>query len=374
MRYLILLIAALALAACESTDRPGTTSDSTDVASTAVADSLVLPGEEPYLSNVRQLTFGGENAEGYFSFDETRFVYQRTHPAAGEECDQIYLYDLATGREHRISTGKGRTTCSYFLPGDSVVLYASTHMADTNCPPRPDFSKGYVWAIYPGYDIFEADTAGHLIGRLTDSPGYDAEATVSPTGDRIVFTSMRSGDLELYSMNLDGSDVRRLTNEPGYDGGAFYSWDGTKLVFRASRPTGKELETYRALLKQNLVRPTEMEIYVMDADGKNMRQITNNGAANFAPFWHPDGVHIIFASNVADSLGRNFDLYMIRSDGTDMRRITYGESFDGFPMFTHDGKKLIFASNRNDAKPGETNLFLADFHYDDTTRTMAQQR
>lgn len=325
------------------------------------SNTLVLPREKAWISNPRQLTFGGENAEGYFSFDERKFSYQRTHPDAGEHCDQIYTYDLATGRERRISNGTGRTTCSYYLPGDTLVLYASTHLADSQCPPPPDFSKGYTWALYAGYDIFVADTAGNIVRRLTDVPGYDAEATVSPTGDKIIFTSVRSGDIELYSMNLDGSGVRRLTNLPGYDGGAFYSWDGSKIVFRANRPEGKELETYRELLAQGLVRPSRMEIQVMNADGSNLRAITSNGSANFAPFWHPDGVHIIFASNLADPKGRNFDLYMIREDGTQLTRLTYNDTFDGFPMFTRDGKHLIFASNRNAAKPGETNLFYCDF-------------
>jgi Tol biopolymer transport system component len=333
---------------------------STLLSSCSSSNKLILPEERPYLSNIRQLTFGGENAEAYFSFDETKFSYQRHHPGA-EECDQIYMYDLESGREKRISTGYGRTTCSYFLPGDSLILYASTHLADSACPPPPDFSQGYTWAIYPGYDIFVADTNGHLLRQLTNSPGYDAEATVSPTGDKIVFTSMRTGDIELFSMNLDGSNVRQLTNVPGYDGGAFYSWDGKKIVFRASRHEGADLDRYRALLKQNLVRPSRMELYVMDADGKNMRQVTNNGVANFGPFWHPDGEHIIFASNMSDPKGRDFDLYMIRQDGTDLKRITFNSTFDGFPMFTRDGKRLIFASNRNAAKPGETNLFICDF-------------
>jgi Tol biopolymer transport system component len=321
----------------------------------------ILPQEEPYISNIRQLTFGGENAEGYFSFDEKKFSYQRTHPEAGEHCDQIYMYDLASGRQKRISTGYGRTTCSYFLPGDSLILYASTHLADSACPPPPDFSQGYTWALYPGYDIFVADTNGRIVRRLTNSPGYDVEATISPVGDRIVFTSTRTGDIELFSMKLDGSDVRQLTNVPGYDGGAFYSLDGKKIVFRASRPEGAELGKYRDLLRQNLVRPSRMEIYVMDADGGNMRQVTNNGAANFGPFWHPDGEHIIFASNMADPQKRDFDLYVIRQDGTGLKRITYNPTFDGFPMFTRDGRQMIFASNRNDAKPGETNLFICDF-------------
>ena len=326
-----------------------------------MTDTLTLPAERPYLSNMRQLTFGGENAEGYFSFDESRFIFQRTLPEKGDSCDQIYIYTLANDNMRRVSTGYGRTTCSYFLPGDSTILYASTHLSDSACPPPPDYSKGYVWALYPGYDIFLADTNGTIIGQLTDSPGYDAEATVSPTGDRIVFTSTRTGDLELFSMNLDGSNVQQLTNSPGYDGGAFYSWDGKEIVYRASKPEGEKLTEYQALLKENMIRPGALEIHVMNADGTNVRQLTNNGAANFGPFWHPDGDHIIFSSNMDDPKGREFDLYMIRKDGTGLTRITHTPEFDGFPMFTRDGKKLIFASNRHNGKEGETNLFICDF-------------
>jgi TolB protein len=352
--FIITALAALALLSCTSRDGA--------VRTTTTSNPLVRAGEERTLRNLRQLTFGGENAEGYFSFDETRFVFQRTWPEKGDNCDQIYLYDLRSGGiTRRVSTGLGRTTCAYFLPGDSLVLYATTHRAEEACPPLPDHSKGYVWPLYPSFDIVVADTAGRIVKWLTNEPGYDAEATVAPTGDRIVFTSTRSGDIELYSMNIDGSNVKQLTNIPGYDGGAFFSWDGRKIVFRASRHEGKELDAYRGLLGEGLVRPSKMELYVMNADGTGMRQITSNGAANFAPFWHPDGKHIIFASNVGDPKGRNFDLYLIREDGTGMTRLTHEETFDGFPMFTRDGRRLIFASNRNGSRQGETNLFLADF-------------
>lgn len=324
------------------------------------ADSLLTAAERRHFANIRQLTFGGENAEGYFSFDETEFVFQRTLPEAGDSCDQIYTYDLASGATKRISTGRGRTTCSYFLPGDSLILYATTHLADPACPPPPDFSQGYVWALYPGFDIVVADRSGAIVKRLTDAEGYDAEATVSPTCDRIVFTSVRTGDLELFSMKVDGSDLRQLTSTPGYDGGAFYSWDGKEIVFRASRPEGEALEGYRRLLEQHMIRPRSLEIFVMNADGTNVRQVTRNGAANFGPFFHPDGEQIIFSSNMDDPSGREFDLYLIRKDGTGLRRLTDTPEFDGFPMFTRDGKRLIFASNRNHAKEGETNLFIVD--------------
>ena len=347
---LALLLVAIAFASCTSSaTRSG-----------ADASGLIRSGERSVFRNLRQLTFGGENAEGYFSFDERRFVFQRTLPSAGDSCDQIYSYDLSTGATRRISNGEGRTTCAYYLPGDSLILYATTHRAGKPCPPTPDRSQGYVWPIYPSFDIVVADTAGREVRWLTSSPGYDAEATVSPVGDRIVFTSTRSGDLELYSMNIDGSDVVQLTDVPGYDGGAFFSWDGKKIVFRASRHEGDDLARYNELLAKHLVRPSKMELYVMNADGSGLRQLTRNGAANFAPFWHPDGRHIIFASNVNDPKGRNFDLYLIEEDGSNMRQLTYEESFDGFPMFTRDGRSLIFASNRGGTREGETNLFIVD--------------
>jgi TolB protein len=323
------------------------------------AGSLILP-DEVHLSNIRQLTFGGENAEGYFSFDDQRLIFQATH--APRTCDQEYVMNLADGSSAMVSTGRGRTTCGYFLPGDSTILFASTHGADAACPPVPDRSHGYVWAVYPTYDIYTASDRGTGIKPLAAAPGYDAEATVSPTGDKIVFTSTRDGDLDLYTMDLDGSNVRRLTNELGYDGGAFYSWDGKTIVYRAWHQTDSaSAAEYRRLLGQNLVKPSRMELFVMNADGSGRRQITNNGAANFAPFFHPDNKHIIFASNVSDPRGRNFDLYMISVDGQGLTRITFNDTFDGFPMFTRDGKHLVFASNRNAKLPGETNLFIADW-------------
>ncbi len=322
-------------------------------------DPFVLPGEK-HFAWVRQLTFGGENAEGYFSFDESRLIFQSTRDTF--RCDQMYVMDLGTGTTRLVSTGHGRTTCGYFLPGDSAILYASTHASGRACPPPPDYSKGYVWAVYPEYDIYLAAADGSRLTVLAASPGYDAEATVSPTGENIVFTSSRNGDLDLFSMNLDGTNVRQLTHELGYDGGAFYSWDGSMIVYRACHYTdSSEAAAYRSLLARHLVQPARMELFVMNANGSNKRQITNNGAANFAPFFHPDGKRIIFASNMGDPRGRNFDLYMIRLDGSGLERITFNETFDGFPMFTRDGKHLVFASNRGAKVRGETNLFLAEW-------------
>jgi Tol biopolymer transport system component len=317
---------------------------------------LIEPGEDHFV-RMRQLTSGGENAEAYFSFDETHLILQSTRDSFS--CDQQFVLDLASGRTGLVSTGRGRTTCGYFLPDGERILYSSTHHFSPDCPQTPDFSQGYVWAVYPEFDIFQAKKDGSELQPLTRTPGYDAEATVSPTGDRIVFTSIRSGDLELHSMNLDGTGVKQLTDELGYDGGAFYSWDGSMIVYRSRHyADSAEAVSYRELLLQNLVRPSRMEIYRMDADGANKRQLTNNGAANFAPFFHPDNERVIFSSNLADPKGRNFDLYLIHIDGTNLERITYHSSFDGFPMFTRDGKMLVFASNRNAKVRGETNIFL----------------
>lgn len=323
-------------------------------------DSLKIDGEK-HLMNIKMLTQSGENAEAYFSFDEQLLIYQVTD--GDIKCDQVFTMNIDGSEKEMVSTGKGRTTCSYFLPGDSTILYASTHIANENCPTPPDRSKGYVWKLYDSFDIFFADKDGTNLKRITDTHGYDAEATVSPKGDKLVFTSTRDGDPEIYVMNIDGRSQTRLTFDKGYDGGAFFSLDGTKIVFRASRPkTNKELEDYHELVKDGLVRPTALEIYIMDADGKNKKQVTSFGKASFAPFFHPDGKRIIFSSNINSKKGpMNFDLYIINIDGTGLEQITFNETFDGFPMFTKDGKHLVFASNRFNRKTGDTNIFLAEW-------------
>ncbi|MEK6301365.1 MAG: hypothetical protein AABO41_11630 [Acidobacteriota bacterium] len=322
-------------------------------------DTLRLP-EEKHFRNVRQLTFGGENAEAYFSADGKKLIFQSTRDGSG--CDQIYEMNIDGSGVRMLSTGKGRTTCSYYFQNGKRIIYSSTHLASPDCPPKPDFSKGYVWAIYPGFDIFSAAPNGSDLKQITKTSGYDAEATIAPNGKRVVFTSMRDGDLDIYTMDLDGRNVKRLTNEIGYDGGPFWSYDNQWIVFRANHPkTEKEIKDYQALLKENLIRPTALEIWVMKADGTGKRQITSNGKANFAPYFFPDGKRIIFASNMNDPKGRDFDLYAVNVDGSGLERITFNQTFDGFPMFSPDGKKLVFASNRNDKVQGDTNVFIADW-------------
>lgn len=327
--------------------------------STKRSDALALPNEK-HLKNLKQLTFGGENAEAYFSSDGQRLIFQSTRDGHG--CDQIYTMKTDGSEVKLLSNGKGRTTCSYFFPNGKRVLYSSTHLGNPECPPRPDYSQGYVWAVYPSYDIFTANADGSDIKQLTTEPGYDAETTITLDGKKLVFTSLRSGDLDIYTMDANGHNVRQLTNELGYDGGPFWSYDGKQIVYRAYHPqTEKEKADYQSLLKQNLIRPTTLEIWIMNADGSGKHQVTHNGKANFGPYFFPDGKRVIFASNMDDPRGRNFDLYSINVDGSGLERITYNDTFDGFPMFSPDGKKIVFASNRNAAKTGDTNIFIADW-------------
>jgi TolB protein len=324
------------------------------------APAARLHPDEVRLANLRQLTFGGENAEAYWSPDGTRLIFQSSRE--GTPCDQQFILDVATKAVRRVSNGQGRTTCGYFHDGGRRVLYASTHLASPECPQRPDFSRGYVWALYPGYDLFTAREDGTALERLTATPGYDAEATLSPDGKTIVFTSTRDGDLEIYTMNVDGSGVKRLTHEEGYDGGPFFSPDGKRIVYRRDAPRDAAgAARYRELLAQGLYSPGVLEIWVMDRDGSNKRQVTRLGAASFAPFFHPDGKRILFSSNHPDVRGRNFDLWLVNDDGDGLERVTSDPTFDGFPMFSPDGKTLVFASNRGGRVRGETNLFLADW-------------
>jgi len=316
---------------------------------------------EVHFGVVRQLTFGGENAEAYWSPDGSELILQSTRDPYG--CDQIFRLAVEGAAEPiLVSTGKGRTTCSYFAADGQRVLYSSTHLESPACPPVPDHSQGYVWPLYDSMDIFSAKTNGSDLRRLTDSGSYDAEATVCSRDGSIIFTSTRDGDLDLYSMDADGGNVQRLTETPGYDGGAFFSADCTKIVWRASRPAaGEELEDYQRLLSQNLVRPSKLEIFVANADGNDVRQVTELGAASFAPFLFPSGDRILFSTNHGDPAGREFDIWAINVDGSDLEQITYSPGFDGFPMFSPDGSRLAFASNRNQQKPGETNVFVADW-------------
>jgi Tol biopolymer transport system component len=317
------------------------------------------PGER-HLRNIRQLTFGGNNAEAYFSRDGRRLIFQRQENTE-TGCDQQYVMDADGGNLRRVSNGLGRTTCGYFYDGGRRILYSSTFEHSSECPPAPDRSQGYVWPL-GHFEIYSARADGSDLHRLTRNEAYDAEATVSPDGKRVVFTSTRDGDIELYTMNLDGNDVRRVTRRTGYDGGAFFSPDGSKLVWRAMYPeTAADSADYLRLLERRLVRPSRLELWVANADGSDPCQVTHLGAASFAPYFHPDGRRIIFASNQPNPRSRNFDLYLVNLDGSGLERVTTSPEFDGFPMFSPDGRRLVFASNRNAARSGETNIFIAEW-------------
>ncbi len=330
--------------------------------------SLVYP-DEKHFKNMRQLTTGGDNAEAYFGFDNEHITFQRRNPAEGIMCDQIFFGSLPKSENEkfnysRVSTGKGRTTCAYLMPDHKHFLYASTHLVGDECPVEPDRKviKKYVWPVYDSYDIFEADLKGNITKRLTSTPGYDAEATISPDGKKIIFTSMRNGDIDIYTMDIDGKNVKQITNTLGYDGGACFSPDSKKIVWRASRPqTPEEVKEYKDLLAQGLVMPTHMELFVANADGSDAHQVTKLGKANWAPAFTPNGKQIVFASDYEYERGFPFNLYLINLDGTGLERISHDGSFDAFPMFSPDGKKFIFSSNRNNGGGHDTNVFVCDW-------------
>lgn len=352
------LVAISLVAACSSGDSATADSTAAPADSSARVTFITPDSGENHLTNVRQITNGGENAEAYFSQDGQWLTFQSTRD--GRTCDQQYVMRVDGTDLTKVSVG-GKTTCGWFLPGSERLFFASSHAADTACPPKPDPSKGYVWGL-DKFDIYTVDRDGKNLQRLTDYNTYTAEGILSPDGKRIVFTSLKDGDLDIYTMNVDGSDVKRLTTTPGYDGGPWWSPDGTKIVYRAWHyDNDADLQAYKDLLKQGMIRPNKMELWVMNADGSDQRQITKLGGANFGPSWTPDGKRIIFSSNHTNPRSRNFDLYIVNLDGTGLEQVTTNGEFDGFPMFSPDGSKLIWASNRGALKEGETNLFIADW-------------
>lgn len=330
--------------------------------------STLVSAQEKHLKNLRQLTFGGDNAEAYFSPDGKNLSFQSNNKKWGLECDQIFDLSIAKALKDtnyippRISNGLGRTTCSYYMPNGKDILFASTYLGSHACPHTEMIKGKYLWGVFGDFDIFIADKKGKIKKQLTNTAGYDAEATISPKGDKIVFTSTRSGDLELWTMNIDGTDQKQITNQLGYDGGAFFSPDGKKIVYRASHPTSDdEVLEYKNLLAKGLVAPTNMEIYTCNVDGTDVKQITNLGKANWAPFFHPMGNKIVFSSNHHGEKGYNFQLFMINIDGTGLEQITTESNFNAFPMFSPDGKKIVFSSNRDNHGTRDTNLFIADW-------------
>ena len=331
-------------------------------------DASLHYADEKHFKNIQQLTNGGDNAEAYFGFDNEHISFQRTNAKEGLTCDQIFFGTIPKPGDkfqyNMVSTGKGRTTCAYIMPDKKHVLYASTHKGADTCPPTPDRKvlKKYVWPIYDTYDIFVADLQGNITKQLTKTPGYDGEAVISSDGKKILFTSTRNGDLDLYAMDINGKNVKQITKDLGYDGGAWFSPDCKKIVWRASRPkTDADVKEYKDLLAQGLVMPTNMEVFVANADGSNVKQVTKLGKANWAPNFTPDGKHIIFASNHEYERGFPFNIYLINIDGSGLEKVSHDGGFDAFPMFSPDGKKFIFSSNRNNGGSHDTNLFICDW-------------
>jgi TolB protein len=314
----------------------------------------------PHLDNLKQLTAGGQNAEAYWSPDGKRLIFQSTRD--GRSCDQQYIMNADGSSLHMVSTGKGVTTCGYFLPDNKHIIYASTHESGDACPPPADRSKGYVWAVYAGFEIYLATDDGKIVKKLTDTPGYDAEGTVNWKKNKIVYTSLSTGDLELWEMKPDGGGKKRITSTEGYDGGAVFSRDGSKMVWRANHPSTPEtMAKYRDLIKDNLTTPMKMELFIADGDGMNQKQITNYGCASFAPTFTPDGKKILFSSNKQKCDSREFELYMINLDGSDLEQVTTFGGFTSFPEFSPDGKKLVFATDYKATGKYEFNIFTADW-------------
>lgn len=364
MRYFFILLFSLLIISCKNEIKKET--ELPEDIDLQEETSLIFP-EEKFFKSLRQVTFGGDNAEAYWSPDGSKIIFQSNYSEWGLECDQMFIMNVDETFENTkpkmVSTGKGRTTCGYFLPDGNHIIYSSTHLEDEACPPVPERTAGkYTWPLYNGYEIFVADLDGNIISQLTDTEGYNAEATVSPKGDKIIFTSTRTGDLELFTMDIDGSNVKQITHNVGYDGGAFFSPDGSKIVFRAYHPDDKDkIEEYKDLLANNMIQPNKMEIFICNADGSDMRQVTNLGGANWAPFFHPSGEKIIFSSNFESERGFPFHIYMVDLDGNNLERVTSSGSFDSFPMFSPDGKYLIFSSNRNNGGTRDTNIFIAEW-------------
>ncbi|MBS1732774.1 MAG: PD40 domain-containing protein [Bacteroidetes bacterium] len=332
------------------------------------SDTILYAGEK-HFANVQQLTFGGDNAEAYFSFDGKYIIFQRTNPKEGIMCDQMFIGKVPGPGEKfepwPVSSGKGRTTCGAFLKDGKHIVYASTHLGADTCPPVPDrkkYGNKYIWPLYPSYDIFMTTTDGKIVKQLTNSKGYDAEATISPDGKKMIYTSTKNGDIDLYIMDLKTGKEKQVTNTLGYDGGAWFSPDGKKIIWRASRPkTPEDIKEYKDFLAQDLVAPTNMEVFIADADGSNARQVTSYGNANWAPAYMPDSKRIIFASNHQSKRGFPFNLFTVNEDGTGLEKISTEKAFDAFPMFSPDGKKIIFCSNRNNGGTHDTNIFIADW-------------
>lgn len=318
--------------------------------------SQVALQEGKFVENIRQLTNEGQSGEGYFSPDGKRVIFQAIrgeHPFY-----QIYIKDLASGQEKRVSTGQGRTTCAFFHPTENKIIYASSHL-DPNrdkevdaelkklaeARRNPGARRGYSWAFDPFMDIFELNLDTNELKQLTSVAGYDAEGSYSADGKRIIFASCRNGPgADIYIMDADGKNVKQLTDSPGYDGGPFFSPDGTKVIFRGE------------VRKRHY-----LQLFVMNVDGTGLWQLTENDAVNWGPYWHPNGKHIIYSTSVHGH--QNYELYLMPVETGKAKRVTFWHGADVLPVFSGDGKKLMWTSKRGKDKAGQfsSQLFIADW-------------
>ena len=304
--------------------------------------------EARHLRNVRQVTTGFARAgEGYFRPDGQAVIFQASESAEGDY--QIYTLDLAPGsKPTMVSTGRGKCTCSYYHPDGKSILFASTHL-DANASAKkkgPAYSRTerYRWDFDAAMDIFRAAPDGTNLVRLTDAPGYDAEGSYSPDGTRIIFTSFRDGDGEIYIMDADGKNPRRITRSKGYDGGPFFSPDGKKIIYRSDR-------------KQNDL----LQVYLNNPEGTAERALTSNDAVNWGPFFHADSRHIVYSTSLHGH--QNYEIYLLDTETGRQDRVTYRDGFDALPVFNGDGSKLLWTS-KGRAADKTSQLFIADFTLD----------
>ncbi len=401
---------------------------------------LIFKGEEKFLANVKQLTFVGENAEAYFSpkgdlivfqskgkgglylkvkkkyvptlqkrfkergydfvirnLERNTFMlfvegltdrkiadeilagmeYEHIFVKPDLECDQIFLMDTNGLVLRMVSTGKGRTTCSWFISEHEVVFSSTHEHYDGRCPENPyvhEYRKRgkYVWPLF-NYDIYVRNLKTNTLTKIYGSDGYDAEIE-GTFGKRIVFTSTMDNEIELYEITygVDKPVPRRITNFPGYDGGAMFSPSGRYIVFRANHlKTQSEFREFHELLSKGLVNPEHVELFIYDTRKDTFWQITHTppNVANFAPYFLPDEKHVVFSSNMHAPGSFSFELYVVDIHGRNLQRITYSNGFNSFPMISRDGRKIVWTSDRNAKGRREFNIFVADWLYGKDRRT-----